>query len=67
MESILIQIHKNNSNNEKCYDGLIKAEIHGFREINFAKNNMLPLKSTHWIADFRGSFPEILVDSACRQ
>ena len=30
----------------------IKAEIHGFKDMSSAKNKMIPLKSTHSIADF---------------
>ena len=37
----------------------IQAEVHGYKEINVTKNNMLPLKTTHWIADFYGNTSQI--------
>ena len=36
----------------ELYDNLRKDEIHGFKEINFGKNKMLPLKTTHWKVEF---------------
>ena len=35
----------------------VKAEIHRFKKISFAKNKMLSLKSTHYIVDCNGSIP----------
>ena len=36
-------------------------------KLNFAKNKMIPLISTHWIADFSGSIPQNLIESLGRQ